>query len=273
MTASSLPPLYEITFDSPVWQLRPDEKTSWLAVELRDADSLMNAFHVVHSRSGMAVLANYQAPEGWWAGLDELYDGMMYLHGKGNQRYGRHLGITALDPARGRVVWQQPAFSFYGLTRDLVVARPAGEEALELLGLDPASGEVLENSLDATQIKAGLLAFQHERQQQHLVPAFYPESQVYFRDLATFICRHLNQEALLGIDFLETGRYFVLGYYVAGGETGMRYQVAAFTLAGELLLQQELARDCKGIGSDYFFILQDTLILIKNRKTLLGFGL
>ncbi|MGV3641742.1 MAG: DUF4905 domain-containing protein, partial [Adhaeribacter sp.] len=239
MTASYLTPLYEITFDSPVWQLRPDEKTSWLAVELRDADSLMNAFHVVHSRSGAAVLANYQAPEGWWAGLDELYDGRMYLHGKGNQRYGRHLGITALDPATGQVVWQQPAFSFYGLSRNLVVARPAGEEALELLGLDPASGQVLENSLDATQIKAGLLAFQQERQQQHLVPAFYPESQVYFRDLATFISRHLQQEALLGIDFLETGRYFVLGYYVAGGETGMRYQVPAFTLAGELLLQQE----------------------------------
>lgn len=266
-------PLYEITFDSPVWQLRADEKTGWLAVELRDADSLMNAFHVVHSRTGATVLHNYQTPEGWWSGLDELYDGRMFLHGKGNQRYGRHQGITALEPATAQVCWHQPGFSFYGLTKDFLVARPAGEEALELVGLDYPTGRVLENAPAPADLKARLLDLQLERQQHHLVPAFYPESQVYFQDLATFIREQLKQEALLGIDFLETGRYFVLGYYVAGGQAGMHYQVAAFTLTGKRLLLQELAQDCKGIGADYFFILQDTLILIKNRRTLLGFGL
>jgi hypothetical protein len=269
----ALSPLYDITFASPVWQLRPDEKTGWLAIELRDADTLMNAFQVIHSQTGVPVLTDYQAPEGWWSGLDDLYDGLLYLHGKGNQRYGRHAGITAVNPATGLICWQQPDFSFYGLTDGSLVVRSAGEESLDFKALDPKTGLVLADLPDVGEVKSRLAAFNARRLQANLVPGFYPADQPYFKDLATFIHRHLTQEALRGIDFLETGRYFVLGYYVAAAGTKMHYRVAAFSLAGDLLLQQELAADCEGIGSDYFFILRDTLILIKNKRTLLGFVL
>lgn len=267
-------PVFEITFANPVWQLRPDEKSSWLAIELRDADSLMNSFQVIHSQTGAVVLADYQAPAGWWAGLDELYDGVLYLHGKGSQRYGRHQGITAVDPATGKINWQQPDYSFYGLTEAMLVARQASDESLELMALDPKTGLLLSALPDVADVKNRMSAFNNRRQQDNLVPGFYPQDQHYFKDLATFVHQKLGQEAMLGIDFLETGRYFVVGYYVAAPGAGkMHYRVAAFSLEGDLLLEQELAADCEGIGSDYFFILQDTLILIKNRRTLLGFRL
>jgi hypothetical protein len=256
-----------------VWQVRPDEKTGWLAVEVRDADSLMNGFWVVDSRSGAAVLRDYQAPEGWWAGLDELYDGLLYLHGRGNQRYGRHAGITVVAPATGQVCWQQPAYSFYGLTTQALVVRQAGEESLDLLALDRKSGHLLGPLPDVAAVKAMLGAFHDRRLQDNRVPAFYPAGQPYFQDLATFIDLKLDEQVVLGVDFLETDRYFVLGYYGPAAGAKMHYRVAAFTLSGDLLLQQELAADCEGIGADYFFILQDTLILIKNRRTLSGFGL
>jgi hypothetical protein len=268
-----LSPEFEITFASPVWQLRPDEKTNWLAIEVRDADSLMNGFQVIHSQTGAAVLTGYQAPEGWWSGLDDLYDGLLYLHGKGNQRYGRHQGITALAPATGQICWQQPDFSFYGLTEKVLVARQAGEESLDFMALDRKTGHIISALPDVADVKSMLTQFNAGRQQANLVPGFYPQDQAYFKDLATFILLKLGEGAVLGIDFLETGRYFVLGYYVPGAGPKMHYRVAAFSLTGDLLLAQELAADCEGIGSDYFFILQDTLILIKNRRTLLGFKL
>ena len=256
-----------------MWQLRPDEKTNWLAIEVRDADSLMNGFQVIHSQTGQAVLTDYQAPEGWWSGLDELYDGLLYLHGKGNQRYGRHQGITALAPATGHICWQQPALSFYGLTEEVLVARQAGEESLDFVALDRRTGHLLSALPDMAAVKSMLSQFGLRRQQARLVPGFYPQDQPYFKDLAAFIQWKLGVEAVLGIDFLETGRYFVVGFYVPGAGAKMHYRVAAFSLAGDLRLQQELAADCEGIGSDYFFILQDTLILIKNRRTLSGFQL
>jgi hypothetical protein len=271
--AISLTVAFDITFPSPVWQLRPDEITGWLAVEVRDADSLMNGFWVLDSRTGALLLRDYQAPEGWWAGLDELYDGLLYLHGKGNQRYGRHEGLTVVAPATGQVCWQQPDYSFYGLTDQYLVVRQAGEQALDLLTLDRRTGQKLPALPDVTTVKSQLGAFNARRLSQNLVPAFYPAGQPYFQDLATFIDRQLGEQPVLGVDFLETGRYFVLGYYVPAAGTKMYYRVAVFSLAGDLLLHQELAADCEGIGADYFFILQDTLILIKNRKTLLGFGL
>jgi hypothetical protein len=256
-----------------VWQVRPDEITGWLAIEIREAESLLNGFWVIHSRTGAVVLRDYQAPEGWWAGLDDLYDGLLYLHGKGNQRYGRHGGISAIAPATGQICWQQPDFSFYGLTDQALVVRPAGEETLDFVALDRKTGRRLMDLPGLTDVKSMLASFNVRRQQYYLVPGFYPADQPYFQDLATFIQMKLGEEAVLGIDFLETGRYFVIGYYVPARAPQMHYRVAAFSLAGDLLLQQELAADCEGIGSDYFFILRDTLILIKNRGTLLGFGL
>jgi hypothetical protein len=271
--AIALSPLFEITFASPVWRVRPDEKTGWLAIEVRDADSLMNGFQVIQSQTGAAVLSDYQAPEGWWSGLDDLYDGWLYLHGKGNQRYGRHQGITAVDPATGQICWQQPDFSFYGLTAEALVVRKAGEESLDFTALDRQTGHILSDLPDVADVKRMLDTFHARRQESNLVPGFYPAAQPYFKDLDTFIRMKLAEEPVLGIDFLETGRYFVLGYYVPAAGAKMHYRVAAFSLRGDLLLQQELAADCEGIGSDYFFILQDTLILIKNRRTLLGFAL
>jgi hypothetical protein len=268
-----LSPLFEITFANPVWQLRPDEQTSWLGIEVRDADSLMNGFHVIDSRTGAALMADYQAPEGWWSGLDDLYDGLLYLHGKGNQRYGRHEGITVVDPTTGLLCWQQPDFSFYGLTDEALVVRKAGEESLDFTALDRKTGQILGVLPDVADVKSKMAAFNARRQLANRVPGFYPADQRYFQDLAAFVQMKLATQAVLGIDFLETGRYFVVGYYMAVAGAPMRYQVAAFSLEGELLLQQVLATDCEGIGSDYFFILQDTLILIKNRRTLLGYAL
>jgi hypothetical protein len=268
-----LSPEFEITLASPVWQLRPDEKTNWLAIEMREADSLLNNFQVIDCQTGALVLTDYQAPEGWWAGLDDLYDGLLYIHGQGNQRYGRHQGITALDPATGSMRWQQPAFSFYGLTDQALVVRQAGEEALDFLALDRKTGQLLGTLPDVADVKNKMSQFNDQRQLYNLVPGFYPAGQAYFQDLAAFIQLKLGETAVQGIDFVETGRYFVVGYYVPAAGTQMHYRVAAFSLAGDQLLHQELAADCEGIGSDYFFILQDTLILIKNRRTLVGFRL
>ena len=266
-------PKFRVHLPLPIWQIRFDEKTGWLAIETRDADTLQNAFYVVDSRTGKFIISDYKPKAGWWSGLEDIYSGCLYLHQSNNQQYGQHEGIMALNAGTGKKLWELPFYSFYGLATDYLLAKELNQETNELVRLDYGTGTRIAGSLPLTEAKAALNFFQAQRQQLSRVPSHYPENNEFFPELQLFLQNTTNPEAALAIDYLETNRYFVMGFYQTQPDLKYTYRVAVFSLSGELLLQEKLNNDVAGIGLDNFFILNDTLILSKNKDTLVGFGL
>jgi len=252
--------------------MRFDEKKGWLGIETRDADTLQNAFYVVDTQSGNLVLADYKPKAGWWSGLEDIYGGCLYLHRGNNQQYGQHEGIMAVNAVSGQTLWEQPHYSFYGLATDYLLAKESDQDLNEFVYLDYETGTKIPAALTLSEIKAALSHFQAQRQQQSKVPSHYPENNVFFAELQLFMQETINTEAVLAMDYLETGRYFVIGYYQKQPDSKYTYQVAVFSITGALLLQEKLKTDATGIGLDNFFILNDTLILSKNKDSLLGYG-
>lgn len=253
--------------------MRPDEKQNWLAVETRNADSLQNAFYVIEGFTGKLLLADFKSRTSWWSGLQDMYAGQMYVHLDSNERFGGHRGIMAVEGASGKVSWEQPVYRFYALTEQYLLAWEAVEDATAYIPLDLISGQKLPFTVYPAEAKVIITAFNLKRQQVCQVPSSYSASSLYFKDLELFLQNRLGQNAVQSVDYLETGRFFVTGFYTEQANKQLTYWVAVFSLAGELLLQEQLVTGAKGIGTDNFFILQDTLILIKNKNTLLGFGL
>jgi len=270
---ANLKPQFKVQIPLPIWQIRFDEKTGWLGIEARAADILQNAFYVIDSRSGDFMLSDYKPKAGWWSGLEDIYNGSLYLHLGNNQQFGRHEGILALNAGTGEMRWERPAYSFYGLTAHYLLAKELNQENPNLIGLDYLTGSIVSDALTSTQAHTDLSAFQAQRVLLAKVPGHYPADNMFFPELQLFLQKKIGTVAMLAIDYLETNRYFIMGYYHTLPYLKYTYQVAVFSLAGELLLQEELISNTDAISLDNFFILNDTLILAQNKDLLLGYAL
>jgi len=264
---------FEVRLPLPIWQIRFDEKTGWLGVETRDADTLQNAFYVIDSQNGSFVLDDYKTKEGWWSGLEDIYNGCLYLHRSNNQQFGQHAGILALDADTGNMLWEQPLYSFYGLAQEYILAEEPDQDATNLVRLDYRTGTIIPGFIPLTETRISLNEFQARRQQVSKVPSHYQENNIFFPELQLFLQEVTRTKAVLAIDYLETDQYFVIGYYQTQPDLKYTYRLAVFDLNGKLLLQEKLKSNVTGIGLDNFFILNNTLIFNKYKDTLVGYGL
>ncbi|GEO04126.1 hypothetical protein AAE02nite_17900 [Adhaeribacter aerolatus] len=266
-----LVPAYELEWVYPVWQLRFDEKAGLIAVECREADTLQTAFSVFRAKTGELLLRDYKPAKAWWQNLAANHNGILYLQGVSAKGVGRSVGITAVSINDAQVKWQQPEFSFHSLTGNTILALSAAGESTELICLNPETGEEMgqAGSMAACPEKAASLSAEESR--AIMVPQHYPAENKYFTDLKLFVQNKTGFDALYAIDYLEHKNMLALGFYRPQENKLQTYQLAVFSLTGELCLQVDLGKDLSGIGTDNFFIFQDTLILVKNKKTLLGY--
>ncbi|MDB5262170.1 MAG: hypothetical protein JWQ14_1451 [Adhaeribacter sp.] len=263
----NLIPAYQLDWEYPIWQLRLEAATGQVAIECRDADTLQTSFAVFAAHNGVLVLRNYKPANAWWTGLAEIRAGLLYLQGMTTKGIGRPAGITAVGATDGQVKWQRPEFSFYGLTATAILALPAAGESAELTSLNPQTGEITESGIKMAVAATQLIATQPTVQ----VPQHYPVDNAYFIYLKEFIYQKTGVLAHTAIDYLENEKYIALGFYPAAENQSQVYRVVLFSLSGEWLLQEDLGKELTGIGPDNFFIFQDTLILFKNKKSLLGY--
>ncbi|KAA5548176.1 DUF4905 domain-containing protein [Adhaeribacter rhizoryzae] len=269
--AGKIAPAYKLEWEYPVWQLRFDAKAGLIAIECCDADTLQTFFGVFAGKTGAFIMQDYRPAKAWWQNLAAIQNGIMYLQGVAAKGVGRSVGITAVNVEKAQVQWQRPEFSFYGLTATAVLALPATGELTELIGLNPATGEELEVAGNIATGPVKLGSWHADENQVLAVPQHYPAGNEYFADLELFIKEKTGCNALFAIDYLEYKNIIALGFYLSQQDGRQTYRLAIFSLAGELYLQEDLGKDLTGIGIDNFFIFQDTLILVKNKKALLGY--
>jgi hypothetical protein len=264
---SKVVPAYQMEWEYPIWQLRFEEATGLVAVECRDAETLQVSFSAFNAKNGELVLQNYKPANAWWTGLAGIRAGLLYLQGVAAKGVGRPAGITAVAITDGQVKWQLPEYSIYGFAANELLVLPASAESMELIPLIPETGEVIRSGLDITGGQTELVKSRESLQ----IPQQYAEGSSYFNDLKEFILRETGCVAHSAIDYLETDRHIVLGFYPEKQEQNQVYRLFLFTISGVCLLQEDLGKDLSGIGTDNFFIFQDTLILFKNKSSLLGY--
>ncbi|WP_026462831.1 DUF4905 domain-containing protein [Adhaeribacter aquaticus] len=267
--------IFDIALAAPVWQIRIDDKHGLLAVEVRDADTLHTSFSVLDVKTGALLLSDYKTREPWYVGLEDIHQGILFFHGIGDRRFGSHKGITAVEVKTGKLLWQDPEFIYYGFIPDglLVKKNEALEAPLSLI--DSFTGKMLtteSENASSSAMPTIFAAYQANRRLPVLVPGHYPDSSAHFSTLQQFLESKINITVKDAIDYLETKDFFILGFYNFDANNQRCYRVAVFNLEGELILKEDLATNLEGLGLDNFFIIQNSLILLKNKSTLLGYG-
>ncbi len=209
----------------------------------------------------------------WWQGLEEAYDGLVYLHGYADRKLGQHKGIRALEAATGTLKWEATELAFYGLCAEGLLAYPAAstEHAYQLL--NAATGQVLQQAVAQDAAVAVTESFSRSRYAACQYPVLYPEGEPYFAQVQAFIAAQLGTEALKAIEYVETDAALVVSYYTGEAAGKLDNYLAVFNFEGDLQLHVSLGSSLSGIGSDTFFIFKHKLYFIRNKDVLQVYSL
>jgi len=225
--------------------------------------------------------------EGWWVGLELVYDNLFYLHGYVAPRIPEHRGLWAFDATSARLVWKDESVSFVARSGgELLVYRPVDSDAFaerHYFILDALTGEKLRDVSTAEADKFRDQSQDFATAQGVELPTrhnnFSPDFE-RVKSLAEKVTSAKNVVA--GYDCIELGATTLLGYHeqtekMVLTQNGMPIKALTYTLfvieSGEVVYRDTLGDSMSGLLTDGFFVRKNRLYYTKHQDTLVAFDL
>jgi hypothetical protein len=179
---------------------------------------------------------------------------------------------VALDYAKKEKLWstQPDKKEWWRHLDDVTKNRVVLRKFESTLNPDQTSQEYL--SLDAgVRTSSGDHDFASHPRKLITLPDRYEEGSSEFIMVAEFLKRETGILATMMIEYLEIGEIIAIACYEKSAD-GFSLQLV-MVKQGVIEVQQELLMLCKGIGSDVFFVADDLLFTISERKELLVYSI
>lgn len=91
-----------------------------------------------------------------------------------------------------------------------------------------------------------------------------------FETIKGFLKEKLGREALLGAEYREEYEHIFISYY-HGAPAAFLNHLACFSKAGEMVWEEEIGMNLKGIGVNTFFLVSGNLFFVKNKTELVTY--
>jgi outer membrane protein assembly factor BamB len=259
--------MVSFSFDSLVWKISADAQNNILALELRDHDSRSVDFAAIDLKSNKILWQGVKLEETWWLGLNTCYHGRIYLHSYKDPQNPEHKDIFALDARTGKIAWKDTEKTFYLISEKQLIAMQGDEDNRKYIGLDPATGKTLiELSLkDVFKIASGKKVPESEKIRN---PFHFSAEHPYFSKISDFVKEITGEQAVIAADYLENGEQVIISFYLYSTD-GMSNHIILVDENGVIIFRACLAAQIKGIGFDTFFVFENVLIFVKEKKELI----
>jgi hypothetical protein len=182
----------------------------------------------------------------------------------------REVTILAVDYENKRIVWQNASLpepwwiNLMSVSPNSVSLKifenTANPDRTSFLSLSLEDGKIIDRQAES----------EGEYTNQVQQPFQYIAGEPEFKTVEIFLKTRLNIIPLLGAEYLESHNFIFVSWYF--GNPGIfTNTLGCFNKAGELLWQDEIGTNLKGIGINTFFIAHDYLFFVKNKTELVTF--
>lgn len=236
----------EANIEGIIWKVETDPLNGIIAIESRNPEDRTARFSAFNFETGLTLFKDVSVQDSWHWGLDQACHNFVYLHSYVNENTPEHKSIIALDTS-GSVAWQVFNRTLDTATPDgLVVYNPSVQQKQYEL-LNPASG--------LTE-KARLSSF---------VPL---ERNIYFPEIISRL------DLLPVIEELKT-LVGPVSYISHNGKECVSFHAATDSVLSQYLLiiadgnvlhKEILEHNIQKINPEPFYIEQDHLFCIRNKK-------
>lgn len=230
-----------------------------IAIELRDTESRQIQIDTIDYEKNI-LLSSYSTNIDWWSGLSAISNGCIIIQNFKDATFPEPKGFIVFDTLNQKEVLRNKdsAFAFCSENRLISTRIFFSDIIYESYNLSTGLKEESEvDSLkDITPEKVNIS-----------LPLQYNEGNIHFSTINRFIKNCLNQDAVLAVEYLETDSLIMVSYYIRGLEKLENFLLLT-DLEGMVIEDILISSDLEGISKETFFVKDNHLYFVKNKKEL-----
>lgn len=248
---------FQLQIEGVIWKQFIDTNTHQLIIEGRNADLHQVNFYTIDLATGKIINTIEPEEETWWLGIEDAWNGKIIVHGYENEQSPIHYGVYCFDALSGQQLWENMEVYFYQKEEQAIWVNST-ENIFQKLDL--TTGKVLE---ETTSIPP-------EKNTEELIelPLHYSEENLHFSTLAKFLEQLQGVQAVKTIEYWESASRIVISYYICDDSEKLENYLLVLSTEGDILFQDCLESQLNGIGMDTFYLYQNQLFFIQEKKTL-----
>lgn len=259
----SLSQHFEIEVEGFVWKQFIDPLQNYLILEVRNADLHQVSFHVIQLETGNLIHSIFPKEETWWIGIQEVINGKIIAHAYESEQSPIHKGVTIYDSKSATVLWENQEVYFYQKEENIIWVSTSEQEFLQL---EISDGKVLK-----TQKEIPFIITSSEELVE--LPLNYSEENTHFKTIFDFLKQLQGVEAVKTIEYWESLNRIVISYYICDEKEKLENYLLVLSIDGEILFQDCLDVELSGIGMDTFYVYQEKLFFIQEKRKLISINL
>ncbi|MEM7108453.1 MAG: DUF4905 domain-containing protein [Bacteroidota bacterium] len=245
-------------FEGKVWNIDSEIGGDYLVIEARNEHTFETAFFIYEPSDAAIIKGPITLEETWWVGVTHVSGQIIVFHKFEDTESPEHKSYQAVDVDSGTIIWEASDVSFSEYGRNYLKGMKNNSPFI----IDLQKGNPIhENDLiDAPQ-------------NNHLLyPFLYVPKSGYHNTVHSFLSAiGMDSDNRYGIHYLDTMGFIIISFYYHN--TGLENRLIVLNQSRELLLDEVLGTELKGIADRPFFVYHDHLIFVKENSNFLSYQL
>jgi len=244
------------TFQGIVWNTLADGNNSRLFLEVRNPELKTVSFSALNLRNNQWLWKDLVLDEPWWVSLRAAQQDILLFTVYTDAGNPDQKSVVAYDVMKNQLAWWQNSFSLTSVNSRYAMgidSRFPGKETF----LDLFTGQAVSH-----------VDFDLEDSQNFPVirPFQYEEGTAHFDTVKDFLNDRLGILPVATIEYLEFEGLIMMSVFLR--EEGLANYLYGLSASGEVLIEEKLGANLKGVGLDTFFVFSGHLLFVKNKNEL-----
>jgi hypothetical protein len=256
-----------------IWRVHPAVRGRILGEE-RDLERKQVSFFALEMATGAVLWHRPGVGDPWWVGMNRVVGDLLFLHGFATPDLPVQRGVTVIAAATGEHLWSRAEWSIERVDEGSLTVREDRRGRSVLLAVDAYAGSVLSDNVahgTRPQSAEDVLAAVE-------FPAVLSGAEVHEHQSGRFIAHQWPVDRLAGpIELLEHPALVMMAANERkgeGAEGGFVHHLRVVKRdTGRVVYRDILAASATGLGMDAFFVQDNALVYVRERRTLCAVSL
>lgn len=252
--------VFSHSFKSDVWEVL--SSGSRLLITTRDSEALEVSFSLFDFDKQDFLWKNISFEENWWISAYYFSDNTIVF-----QTYNDTQNIEARSAFGFDVISMEALWSI----EDVKLSRES-DSLLKVASLKSPEESFLMNintGEEVTSVEGSLPQVESDRA---IFPIHYEQENSHFETISRFLMSKGISKPDESCDYLEMEGFFAIASNFKN-DTGYNLDLFVFSQEGDLLLNESLDKEMKGLATGTFFIVNQALIFVKEKRDLVFYSI
>lgn len=271
-----LKPIWRFSQTGNLWSIYNAGK-NYITGETRDKSKKLPYFFTIESRTGKVLLKNFILDEqDSFISSIAASEKYLFLSRLISTEMPIHKGIIAIDILTGAKVWENDDYEYMFHTSDSVYTKKTEFENIKYQKLDINFGNVIEHYKETdtlTLFEIRNKSIERDLEEEKNFPLYNieyasPEAIDIFKEKINDLSEFDN------IEFIEQNDILIFTYHRKKSDNNFQISICIYNkITGEKLFEEKIYNKAPSVYPDNFFIVDNFLYYIKEKKELVAIKL